>query len=82
MFDSGHAQVVGRLKEMVNRGGENVYPREVEEFLKTHPKIEDAQLFGVPDVRMGEEPAVWIQLKEGEVMSANDVKVFCKGHVS
>jgi fatty-acyl-CoA synthase len=81
MMESGHAKVVGRLKEMVNRGGENVYPREVEDFLKTHPKIEDAQLFGVPDSRMGEEPAVWIQLKEGEVMTPNDLKAFCKGQV-
>lgn len=60
---------------------QNVYPAEVEAFLKTNQKIEDAQVFGVPCKRMGEEVAVWIQLKESEIMTVDEVKSFCKGQV-
>jgi len=68
---------------MINRGGENVYPREVEDLLKLHKSIIDAQVFGVPDTRMGEEPAVWIKLRNGApTLSADDVKEFCKSQVN
>lgn len=82
MSVSGHGRVVGRIKEMVNRGGENVYPKEVEDFLKTHPKIVEAHVFGMPDQRMGEEPSVWIQLHENEIMTPEEVKSFCKGQIA
>ncbi|ODN00440.1 Acyl-CoA synthetase family member 2, mitochondrial, partial [Orchesella cincta] len=82
MTESGHARIVGRVKEMINRGGENVYPVEVEEFLKTHPKIQDAQVFGVPDSRMGEEVSAWIIMKEHQIMTVDDVKHFCRGQIS
>ncbi len=82
MSESGHGRVVGRIQEMINRGGENVYPKEIEDFLKTHFKIMDAQVFGMPDPRMGEEPAAWIKLKEGEIMTPEEVKAFCKGQIA
>lgn len=81
MTESGHAHIVGRVKEMINRGGENVYPVEVEGFLRSHPKIHDAQVFGVPDHRMGEEVAVWVHLKENQMMTADELKTYCKGQV-
>lgn len=81
MMESGHARIVGRVKEMINRGGENVYPVEVEGFLRSHPKIHDVQVFGVPDHRMGEEVAVWVHLKENQIMSAEELKTYCRGQV-
>ena len=65
MRDDGYVNIVGRLKDMVIRGGENVYPREVEEFLYTHPKVADVQVIGVPDEKYGEEVCAWVQLKRG-----------------
>ena len=65
MDDDGYLSIVGRIKDMVIRGGENVYPREVEEFLYTHPDIVDAQVIGVPDAKYGEELMVWIRLRDG-----------------
>ena len=84
MDPSGHARVVGRIKDMIIRGGENVYPREIEDFLHTHPAIMEAQVFGVPDERLGEAVAAWIRLKDGQAASLNEaeVKEFCKGQVS
>jgi len=82
MTPEGYGKVVGRIKEMVNRGGENVYPKEVEDFLQTHPKVIEAHVFGVPDPRMGEEPAVWIKIGEGQIMTSEDIKSFCKGQIA
>jgi fatty-acyl-CoA synthase len=67
---------------MIIRGGENVYPREVEEFLYTHPAIAEVQVFGVPDVRMGEVVCAWIQLKDGESLTQDDVRSFCHGQIT
>ena len=66
----GYCNIVGRIKDMVIRGGENVYPREVEEFLYRHPKIADVQVFGVPDPRYGEEVCAWVKLRDGATMDA------------
>ena len=67
---------------MIIRGGENVYPREIEEFLYRNPKIADAQVFGVPDARYGEEICAWIRLREGETMTAQEVKDFCRDQIA
>ena len=73
----GYANIVGRIKDMVIRGGENVYPREVEEFLYTHPDVRDAQVVGVPDEKYGEELMAWIVLRDGaSVLTADDVRAF------
>lgn len=80
--EDGWLRITGRVKDMVIRGGENVYPREIEEFLYTHPKILEAQVFGVPDPKFGEEVAAWIQLKEGESLGEDDIKAFCKGEIA
>ncbi len=78
----GYCNIVGRLKDMVIRGGENVYPREVEEFLYAHPAIADVQVFGVPDPRYGEELCAWIKLREGAVLSEDEVVAFCRGSIA
>ncbi|HUA77477.1 MAG TPA: AMP-binding protein [Acetobacteraceae bacterium] len=80
--DEGYCNIVGRIKDMVIRGGENVYPREVEEFLYRHPKIEDVQAFGVPDPRLGEELCVWVRLRAGESMSEEELREFCRGRIA
>jgi len=82
MDEEGYLRIVGRIKDMIIRGGENIYPREVEEFLYTHPKIKEVQVFGVPDARMGEEVCAWIQIEEGETLTDEDVKSFCKGQIT
>ncbi len=83
MDDDGYLQITGRIKDMVIRGGENVYPREVEEFLHTHPDIRDAQVIGVPDERYGEELMVWVQLRTGAPeLTAESVREFCSGHLA
>jgi fatty-acyl-CoA synthase len=82
MDKDGYVQVVGRLKDMIIRGGENIYPREIEEFLFTHPKIQDAKVVGIPDEKYGEEVCVWIKLREGEVLSEEDIRAFCKDHIA
>jgi fatty-acyl-CoA synthase len=82
MDEEGYLRIVGRIKDMIIRGGENVYPREVEEFLYTHPKIKEVQVFGIPDLRMGEEICAWIQLEEGESLTEEEVKSFCKGQIT
>ena len=80
MREDGYCNVVGRIKDMVIRGGENVYPREVEEFLYTHPDIEDAQVIGVPDEKYGEEICAWIRMKPGRpALDAEAVKAFATG---
>jgi fatty-acyl-CoA synthase len=78
----GYCAIVGRIKDMVIRGGENVYPREVEEFLYKHPKIFDVQVFGVPDPKYGEEICAWIKLRDGESMTAEDVRAFCRDQIA
>ncbi len=82
MDEEGYVQVVGRLKDMIIRGGENIYPREIEEFLFTHPKIQDAKVVGISDEKYGEEVCVWIRLKEGEILSEEEVRAFCKDHIA
>jgi len=78
----GYGQIVGRMKDMIIRGGENIYPREIEEFLHTHPEIQEAQAFGVADPRMGEELAAWIKLRESSTLDQDKIKQFCKGKLS
>ena len=80
--DAGYGNIVGRIKDMVIRGGENIYPREVEEFLYRHPKIEDVTVVGVPDERYGEELCAWIRLKTGEAASAEEIVAFCRGQIA
>jgi len=82
MDEEGYLRIVGRIKDMIIRGGENVYPREVEEFLYTHPAIAEVQVFGVPDVRMGEVVCAWIQVKDGESLTEDDVRSFCQGQIT
>jgi fatty-acyl-CoA synthase len=82
MDDDGYVNIVGRLKDMVIRGGENIYPREVEEFLYQHPKISDVQVFGVPDARYGEELMAWVKLKEGETTTPDELAEFCRGQIA
>ncbi|MFN7548977.1 MAG: AMP-binding protein [Pseudomonadota bacterium] len=78
----GYCNIVGRVKDMLIRGGENVYPREVEEFLFRHPKVAQVQVFGVPDARYGEEIAAWIVLKPGEACTEDEIKAFCKDQIA
>ncbi len=82
MDEEGYCKIVGRIKDMVIRGGENVYPREIEEFLYRHPKIQDVQVFGVPDERYGEELCAWIRLRSGETLSAEEVREFCREQIA
>ncbi|MFC7490180.1 MULTISPECIES: AMP-binding protein [unclassified Knoellia] len=83
MDDAGFLQITGRIKDMVIRGGENIYPREIEEFLHTHPDILDAQVIGVPDEKYGEELAVWIRMREGaEPLTAEGVREFATGRLA
>ena len=78
----GYCRIVGRIKDMVIRGGENIYPREIEEFLYTHPKIDEVEVFGVPDPKYGEEVAAWIKLREGAAASADEIRAYCDGHLA
>ena len=79
---AGYLNIVGRIKDMVIRGGENVYPREVEEFLYTHPEIEDVQVIGVPDEKYGEELCAWVRLRPGSGLAEEDVRAFCVGKIA
>jgi fatty-acyl-CoA synthase len=82
MDDDGYANIVGRIKDMVIRGGENIYPREVEEFLYTHPAISDVQVIGLPDAKYGEELMAWVKLKEGATATPEELIAFCKGQIA
>ena len=82
MDENGYCNIVGRIKDMVIRGGENVYPREIEEFLYRHPKIKDVQVVGLPDKKFGEELCAWIVPREGETITEDDVRDFCKGQIA
>jgi fatty-acyl-CoA synthase len=78
----GFCNIVGRVKDMVIRGGENVYPREVEEFLYRHPKVKEVQVFGIPDPKYGEELCAWIVLKPGQITTEQEIKAFCSGQIA
>ncbi|HLY47548.1 MAG TPA: AMP-binding protein, partial [Stellaceae bacterium] len=80
--EDGYCNIVGRIKDMVIRGGENIYPREIEEFLYRHKAIQDVQVFGVPDPRLGEELCAWIKLRPGQTLSADEVKAFCQDQIA
>ena len=82
MDEDGYFKITGRIKDMIIRGGENVYPREIEEFLYTHPKISDVQVIGVPDRKYGEEICAWVKLKEGETATEEEIKEFCRGKIA
>jgi fatty-acyl-CoA synthase len=82
MDDEGYVNIVGRIKDMVIRGGENVYPREIEEFLYSHPDIVDAQVIGVPDEKYGEELMAWVRLREGATLDADALREFCSGKLA
>lgn len=82
MDEKGYCRITGRLKDMIIRGGENIYPREIEEYLYTHPKVLDAQIVGVPDKTFGEEVMAWIILKEGETATPEEIKDYFKGKIS
>jgi fatty-acyl-CoA synthase len=80
--EEGYCNIVGRVKDMLIRGGENVYPREIEEFLFRHPKVQSVQVFGVPDAKYGEEVCAWVVLKAGEGCSEDEIKEFCRDQIA
>jgi fatty-acyl-CoA synthase len=83
MDDEGYVNITGRIKDMVIRGGENIYPREVEELLYTHPDVLDAQVIGVPDEKYGEELMVWVRMRDGAApLTADAVREFCAGQIA
>ena len=82
MDGEGYVRIVGRIKDMIIRGGENIYPREIEEFLYQHPAISEVQVFGIPDEKMGEEVCAWVQLNDGQKMTEEDLKAFCKDQIT
>jgi fatty-acyl-CoA synthase len=82
MDDEGYLNIVGRIKDMIIRGGENVYPREIEEFLYSHPKIQDVQVIGVPDEKYGEEIVAWVKLREGQAATADEIRDYCRGKIA
>ena len=82
MDDDGYVNIVGRIKDMIIRGGENIYPREIEEFLYTHPAVADAQVIGVPDLKYGEEIMAWVQLAPGAELTEDELRDFCRGKIA
>ena len=82
MDEAGYVRIVGRIKDMIIRGGENIYPREVEEFLYQHPAVSEVQVFGVPDEKMGEEVCAWIQLNDEFELTDEDVKAYCRDQIT
>jgi fatty-acyl-CoA synthase len=82
MDDAGYCKIVGRIKDMVIRGGENVYPREIEEFLYGHPDVTDVQVIGVPDERYGEEVMAFVIVREGAALDADAVREYCRGRIA
>ncbi|MCW3012042.1 MAG: AMP-binding protein [Solirubrobacterales bacterium] len=82
MDDAGYCKIVGRIKDMVIRGGENVYPREIEEFLYGHPCVADVQVIGVPDERYGEELCAWVRLRDGAAATDDELREFCRGKLA
>jgi fatty-acyl-CoA synthase len=79
---NGYCNIVGRVKDMLIRGGENVFPREIEEYLYRHPKVQEAQVFGVPDAKYGEEVCAWIVLKTGVLATEDEIRAFCRGQIA
>jgi fatty-acyl-CoA synthase len=82
MREDGYVNISGRLKDMIIRGGENVYPREIEEFLYTHPKVSEVQVIGVPDLKYGEAVCAWVRLREGETATIEELREFCRGQIA
>jgi fatty-acyl-CoA synthase len=82
MDEEGYLNIVGRIKDMIIRGGENVYPREIEEFLYSHPKVQDVQVIGVPDLRFGEEVMAWVRLREGHSATTEEIRDYCRGKIA
>jgi fatty-acyl-CoA synthase len=82
MDGEGYVNIVGRIKDMIIRGGENIYPREIEEFLYTHPAVADVQVIGVPSRRYGEEVMAWVCLREGAGVTDEELTTFCKGKIA
>ncbi len=82
MDGDGYLNIVGRIKDMIIRGGENVYPREIEEFLYGHPRIVDVQVIGVPDERLGEEIMAWVKVAEGSELTEDEIKEYCRGRIA
>ncbi|WP_419845652.1 AMP-binding protein [Candidatus Poriferisocius sp.] len=82
MDDDGYINIVGRIKDMIIRGGENVYPREIEEYLYRHPDVVEVQVIGVPDARYGEEIMAWVQLRDSATLDADNIKEFCRGQIA
>jgi fatty-acyl-CoA synthase len=82
MDDEGYVNIVGRIKDMIIRGGENIYPREVEEFLYTHPDVSDVQVIGVPSEKYGEEVMAWVKLREGASLAGEQLEEYCRGKIA
>ena len=82
MDGDGFIKITGRIKDMIIRGGENIYPREIEEFLYTHPAIQEVQVFGIPDKKYGETVAAWVQLREGETTTPETIRDYCQGQIT
>ena len=82
MLPSGHFKITGRAKDILIRGGENIFPREIEEFLYTHPKIADVSIVAVPDRKLGETVLAWIRLKAGETATEAEIRAFCQGKIA
>ena len=82
MDDDGYVNIVGRIKDMIIRGGENIYPREIEEFLYAHPDVSDIQVIGVPSERYGEEVMAWVKPSAGSAPTAAVLEAFCKGRIA
>jgi len=82
MDGEGFCNIVGRIKDMIIRGGENIYPREIEEFLHSHPKVRDVQVFGCPDPQYGEQVCAWIIVKDGEALTAAELTAFCTERIA
>ncbi len=82
MDEEGYISISGRIKDVIIRGGENIYPREIEEYFYTHPKISDVQIIGIPSAKLGEEVMAWVKLKEGETITSEELTAFCEGKIA
>ncbi len=82
MDAEGYVNIIGRIKDLIIRGGENIYPREIEEFLYTNAKIQDVQVIGVPDLKYGEEIMAWIKLRDATRATAEEMREFCRGQIA
>jgi fatty-acyl-CoA synthase len=82
MDEEGYVRIVGRIKDMIIRGGENIYPREIEEFLYGHPEISDVQVIGVPSEKYGEEVMAWVRLRQGALLDGESLGCYCRGQIA